>query len=115
MTSHPNSPRSGGSPAAVSSCVELPTYNWDSFRVAYRQLRRCGLPHDEASDKALYLAVRGPLPDVCNWYRLACHSRINAAARADNSRCVSLFTLVGEDMEGQPLVLADVLPTSNPQ
>jgi len=83
--------------------------DWETFRIAYDELRRRGVSHDAASDKALYLAERGRLPDVCNWSQIANHCRINEAQLADNSRCVSLFTVIDHGDSGQPIVLADIL------
>jgi len=93
---------------------ETPTYNWDVFAIAYAALRRCGAPHDSASDKALYLAARGYLPEVCNWPLLARRCHLNEARRVDNSRCISLFATVCQDKAEQHLTLVDVLPANDP-
>jgi len=83
--------------------------NWETFQTAYEELRRRGVSHDAASDRALYLAGRGRLPDVCNWFLIAKQCRINEAKRADNDRCVSLYTVLSHEGSGQSVVLGDVL------
>ncbi len=115
MTSRSADSRCGCRPGQPLTSEEASACNWDVFTIAYTELRRCGVSHDPASDKALYLAARGPLPEVRNWPLLARRCVLNEARRADNSRCVSLFAPPGRDEEGQHMILANVLPASDPE
>lgn len=115
MTSRSDDLRCGCRPGRPPASEETPAHNWDVFTIAYTELRRCGVSHDPASDKALYLAARGPLPEVRNWPLLAQRCVLNEARRADNSRCVSLFAAPSRDAEGQHLILVNVLPTNDPE
>jgi len=85
--------------------------NWKAYQTSYRELSRRGVSHDTASDKALYLSQRGALPQVCNWGLIAKHCKINEASLARNTRCVSLFTPLGRNDNGQAITtLMDTIP-----
>jgi len=83
---------------------------WTIYQNAYEALRREGLSHDAAADKALYLMTRGRLPEKPNWRLIARRCQLNEARLADNSRCVSLYEPIGWDDNGQEVTWADILP-----
>ena len=84
--------------------------DWKTYEKAYEELRKRGVSHDAASERALYLARRGALPARTNWSMIAKQCRINEAKRADNRLSTSLDTIADHDASGKPITLDEVLP-----